>query len=219
MRKTLSSFTTEKQEYRCLLSYLSIRHQFVNPQWAVCGRIWKNKIPGVPRLPDEFEFEVVFKYRLVTELHCVHKVQSLSWLWSLLKTEFKWIQNLVNNIYASGQKPNKTIFSFHSITQQTNLGWVSSYVGWATCVEKKWLRNLFKTCVLQSGFLLSYTSLIHIWVHWEKKTCNTTKLHGKKGFVKKVFGFNVQSVWIMLELQLLVTFHRITETEWLTSET
>lgn len=121
MRKTVS-FTTEKRESRCLLSYLSIRHQFVNPQWAVFGRIWKNQIPGVPRLPEEFEFEVVFKYRLVTELPCVHKVQSLSWLWSLLKTEFKFIQTLINNIYANGQKANQIIFSFYSITQQSDLG-------------------------------------------------------------------------------------------------
>lgn len=70
MKKAVS-FTTQKRESRCLLSYLSIRDQFVNPWWAVGGRSWKSKIPGVPRLPDEFGFEV-FKHRLVTELHCVH---------------------------------------------------------------------------------------------------------------------------------------------------
>lgn len=114
----------------------------------------------MPRLPHEFEFEVVFKYRLVTELHCVHKVQTLSWLWSLLKTEFKWIQTLINNIYANGHKPKQIILLFHSITQQSDLGWISSYVGCATCAKKKKksLRSswyLFKIFVLQSWSLLS----------------------------------------------------------------
>lgn len=72
MRKAFS-LTTQKRESRCLLSYLSIRHQFVNSQWAVGGRSWKSKIPGVPGLPDEFGFEVVFKCRLVTELHSVRR--------------------------------------------------------------------------------------------------------------------------------------------------
>lgn len=188
MRKAVSSFTTQKRESRCLLSYLSIRHQFVNPQWAVCSRIWKNKILGVPSLPDDYEFAVVFRYRLVTELHCVHKVQSLSRLWSLLKTEFKWIQTLINNIWPKA-KPNHLF-----ISQQSDLGWVLSYVGWATCAKKKkWLRNswyLLKICVFQSGSLLGYTSLMHVQAHSERQTssgCNTTKLHGEKSFVQEVF--------------------------------
>lgn len=168
MRKAVSSFTTQKRESRCLLSYLSIRQQFVNPQWALCGRIQKNKIPGVPRLPDEFEFEVVFKYRLVTGLHCVHKVQSLSQLWSLLKTEFKQTQTLINNTYANGQKPNQIILSFHSINQQSD---ITHFMGAGQHVQKKKKKKLrsslqlFKIFVLQSGSLLSYTSSTYVWVH------------------------------------------------------
>lgn len=48
------SFTIQRRGSRFLCNYLSIRHQFVNPQWAVGGRSWSGKIPGVPRLPDEF---------------------------------------------------------------------------------------------------------------------------------------------------------------------
>lgn len=152
MRKAVSSFTTQKRESRCLLSYLSIRHQFVNPQWVVCSRIWKNKILGVPSLPDDYEFEVVFRYRLVTELHCVHKVQSLSRLWSLLKTEFKWIQTLINNIYANGQKPNQIIFSFHS--SQT---WDEFCLMWAG-------QHVQKKKMVKKQLILTQNMCLPVWV-------------------------------------------------------
>lgn len=138
MRKAVSSFTTQKRKSRCLLSYLSIRRQFVNPQWAACGRIWKNKILGVPRLPNEFEFEVVFKYRLATELPCVHRVYPGSGVC--------WKQNLneskLSLIISMQMAKSQTKSSFHFTASPSSQTWDEFHVMWAgQHVQKKLVKE------------------------------------------------------------------------------